>query len=690
MKITDRFIYGTQYYRAPTPLQDEWEYDLNMMPQAGLDTIQIRVQWRWNERREGEYYFDDIDRLFDLAEKYNKQVIMKFMLETAPDYVFQKYDGARRDMHGNLIRPGGHGAFYVGGWWPCFDNPQVLSKAKKFVMIFTERYKERKSLLMWNIWNEPRMRPIGDCGCQYSLKNYRSWLEQEYKTIDTLNNHFGKCWGDFDTVDTPGMPYDYVELFLWRKWARRSLSNRLAEFYKVVKTIDPNRPVMTHVGLPAVQQDAAGDVSDDLLNCKEVDFYGTSFGLTNICTNIIEESTPSLICDWIRNVNEYFWVYELYPDWGRWQPPVSVFDYAYRMWSAIACGSKGILLWQYRAERVGNESNLAGLVNIDGSFKEISYESGRISKFIKDNQDFLMKSKVQDDGIAILYDIDSDLINRIENTGKSGDLNNFDLAVEFPYHYKKAVAGIHALFREAGFTCRVIDTRNLAAQLDGLEVIYVPQGFMLTDKVIGILERFAAAGGRVIAEEGLTLRDSATWVRPQWPSLAIQKMFGTRITSRAKVIFRPEKIKTDDAIIPASEYVSYLEAKDGAETIGAWDSGNPAIVKNGNCYFIATSLGAAFYDNYQQSQDFLNVLALLLEGRKPAVPCNLPKGVYKRVLKYGDRSILFLFNTAWTEQTVCLQSDKNTYRVLFGGATIEKGEITLQSRAVQVLLFEEK
>ena len=204
MKITDRFIYGTQYYRAPTPLQDEWEYDLNMMPQAGLDTIQIRVQWRWNERREGEYYFDDVDRLFDLAEKYNKQVIMKFMLETAPDYVFQKYDGARRDMHGNLIRPGGHGAFYVGGWWPCFDNPQVLSKAKKFVMIFTKRYKDRKSLLMWNIWNEPRMRPIGDCGCQDSLNNYRNWLKQEYKTIDNLNNHFGKCWEISTQSTLPG------------------------------------------------------------------------------------------------------------------------------------------------------------------------------------------------------------------------------------------------------------------------------------------------------------------------------------------------------------------------------------------------------------------------------------------------------------------------------------------------------
>ena len=72
MKITDQFVYGTQYYRAPTPLPEEWAVDLERMSDAGLDTIQIRVQWHWNERCEGEYCFDDVDKLFDLAQKYKK------------------------------------------------------------------------------------------------------------------------------------------------------------------------------------------------------------------------------------------------------------------------------------------------------------------------------------------------------------------------------------------------------------------------------------------------------------------------------------------------------------------------------------------------------------------------------------------------------------------------------------------
>ena len=37
--------------------------------------------------------FDDVDKLFDLAEKHNKKVVFKFLLENAPQYIFDKYNG---------------------------------------------------------------------------------------------------------------------------------------------------------------------------------------------------------------------------------------------------------------------------------------------------------------------------------------------------------------------------------------------------------------------------------------------------------------------------------------------------------------------------------------------------------------------------------------------------------------------
>ena len=110
----NEIIHATQYYRSPTPLPEEWEGDISNMDKFNLDTIQIRINWRQNERKEGEYDFSDVDRLLELAKKYDKKVIIKFLLECAPQYVFDRLGGVRIGPKGERLRGGYHGAFYGG------------------------------------------------------------------------------------------------------------------------------------------------------------------------------------------------------------------------------------------------------------------------------------------------------------------------------------------------------------------------------------------------------------------------------------------------------------------------------------------------------------------------------------------------------------------------------------------------
>ena len=91
-RFFDGIIHGTQYYRAPTPLPEDWEADLQKAADARIDVIQLRVQWRWHERRKGEYCFEDNDRLFGLAEKYGIRVIIKFLMENAPEWLYREYN----------------------------------------------------------------------------------------------------------------------------------------------------------------------------------------------------------------------------------------------------------------------------------------------------------------------------------------------------------------------------------------------------------------------------------------------------------------------------------------------------------------------------------------------------------------------------------------------------------------------
>ena len=50
----------------------------------------------------------------------------------APDWVFTELGGSRVGFGGQALPPIAHAAFYVGGWWPCFDNPAVAEAAGRF------------------------------------------------------------------------------------------------------------------------------------------------------------------------------------------------------------------------------------------------------------------------------------------------------------------------------------------------------------------------------------------------------------------------------------------------------------------------------------------------------------------------------------------------------------------------------
>jgi beta-galactosidase GanA len=654
MKTIPHFVYGTQYYRAPSPVPANWEEDFRKLKGAGLNAIQLRVQWRWNEPAENQYRFDDLDRLFDLAEEHGHPVIVKFMMECAPDYIFHKYGGTRRDMHGQPLAPGAHGAFYIGGWIPCFDHPGVVKRAEAFVAKVVRRYRARKNLLLWNVWNEPRSRPIAECGCGHSIAAYRVWLREQYGNVAVLNETFGKAWESLETVMPPGMPYDYVELFLWRRWAFDAVTQRLQFMYRAVKKLDAKRPVISHVGGCSVVQDAAGDCSDDVANAAVMDFYGTSYPVANHFTSPADDAFPFLISDWMRSVSPYFWVYELYPDWGNWLRPVSLEDFRLKVWSAVAGGAKGLVFWQYRAERLGNEDNLSGLVEMSGDFKPVTHESARIAPILAQHSDFLMRAQPVEDAVAIVYDRDSDLISRIENTGGPSHYYfwNFDLrSADGLYPYKRAIQGAYALFREAGFVPRFIDSRQLADRLEGIKLLYLPEWFMVTAAQAKVLEAFVKNGGRIIAEEGTGLRQANTWLHERLPGAAVSRLFGVRTVSR---VYPSEVAETlsyaGHAVLPG-EYVNYLEPVGSGTVLAPWADGRAGIVATDRTVFLGTSLGAAFFAATRSTESSMAVATLVgvlrdLCRRWKITPRHPPPllDVHLRELSDGRSSLHFIFN----------------------------------------------
>jgi len=144
------FPYGVQYHRAPTPLPEEWAGDLAEIAKVGYTHVQFRPQWRQHERLREKCAWGELDRLFDLAHEHDLRVILKPMLETAPDWVYDDLEGSRIGFHGVPISPHANAAYYVGGWLPCFDNPQVMAAASCFVVELAKRYREHPALWMYD------------------------------------------------------------------------------------------------------------------------------------------------------------------------------------------------------------------------------------------------------------------------------------------------------------------------------------------------------------------------------------------------------------------------------------------------------------------------------------------------------------------------------------------------------------
>lgn len=650
--ILNQFIYGTQYYRAPTPLPGEWEDDISKFEALGLNTFQVRAQWRRNEPSEGHFFFDDIDRLFELAKKYKRQVIFKFMLENAPQYIFHKYDGERQGFDGAPIRPGTNGSFYIGGWMPCFENPEVRRAATRFIEECVKRYKEYDELLLWNAWNEPRSRPVGDCACQHSMKEYRKWLKAEYSTIENFNDFLGVSEESFETIPAPGMPQGYWDFFLFRKWrSSNMLQERVKWVYDTIRNLDAVRPIMSHVGVSSSIQGEFHDTSDDFAVAKSVDFYGTSYPVQNNLKTHKDEILCALIPDFSRHVDKNFFVHELYPDWGDWTEPVSVEDLRYKIWTILSRAAKGIFFWQYRAERLGNENNVAGLVGMDGQFNARSDEAGFIGKLIENHQELFQKLEVEHADAAILYDFDSAQISQIEDV--SATLWDFSTRKNAIHNFNLTHRGMYELFFDMSIPIDYLDTRDLH-DLNNYKVLYLPYLTMVRPDIVEKLESFIKNGGILLVDEGFGLRQQNTWLHPSSPDSSLQSIVPVRWIERVRCV-GSEKIILSTGEVSVLPIRTVYEAAEGT-VLAQFSNGQPAIQEftngKGRVVLFGGSIGYS-YEKYAEKA-WIEWLEMYLNDVKlRRNPCDdIEKGIYSRALVAGDEKIIIIFNRSENEQFV--------------------------------------
>lgn len=662
MAYFDNIVYGTQYYRAPTPLENEWEQDIVKMDDVNIDTFQIRVQWRQNERGEDNYYFDDVDKLFDLAEKHGKKVVFKFLLENAPQYVFDKYGGTRMNADGTPIVSSSHGAFYIGGWLPCFDNKKVQERARKFVRVFTERYYKRSSLILWNVWNEPRSRPVGDCCCEHCKNAWREFLKEKFGTIEKFNDFFGLAEESFESIPYSGVPHGYWDFYNYRRWrSSEALHKKLAFVYEEIRKFDKERPIMSHVGLAAIFQDGFDDNSDDYAVSKAVDFYGTSFFIASAfhTKEQIMFYSP-MLCDYLRGIDENYFVHEVYPDWGSWYEAEKPEILRYMLWNIISHGAKGLMYWQMRAERLGLENNLAGFLNMDGTDRPVTKVVTEVGKILEDNKELFASAKPKKADIVIVYDYPSMLMSAVEDHDRG--LFEIKKHPNPANYYNCAVRGMYKMLMDEGYRVDFIDSRDID-KIHNYKVAYVPYGAMIDTNCEDALKTFSENGGTLLLDEGFGLRQPNTWLTNiiKFPKLVDGHWYNRVRDYKHK----NQTFILDGEKVTIKPYRTYYEINN-AEVLANYDDGEPAIFKvklgKGEIVLFGSSMGYSYGEFGEKG--WIKFASKFLDGIEKME--NYGDEIYTTVNEIPDGELHYIFNESNKDKEINCKFDE----IIFGGETV--------------------
>ncbi|MDD3726477.1 MAG: beta-galactosidase trimerization domain-containing protein, partial [Candidatus Ratteibacteria bacterium] len=431
--------------------------------------------------------------------------------------------------------------------------------------------------------------------------------------------------------------------------------------------------VMCHVGMCLPIQDVLDDTSDDILNSQAVEIYGTSipFGSgeffssdenSDIATfknsNRRHFYIVNLIPDWLRGVKRDFYSYEIYANTLHYQlPDLIPEDIRFYTYSQVAAGARGVCFWQYKAERLGNESICSGLVNIDGRQTERSREIEKIIKEIKKERDVLENYEVEKGKVAIVYDFRSDIISRLEHTTEENKKKGM-----VDYIYKRAFKGIYRGFFLLNILPDLIDIRNLKKILAHhfYPFLYLPSPLVLNEEDASILKEYVDAGGTLISENCLGFREENTWVRAHSFPYELRSVFGIEesIPKRLR-----KKIYNNYLTFDVDDVITNFKIE-GADILARWEDGSAAMTVNR--YGKGKAVAIGFHPGLMENTDaFLRVLckevSLFPEIETEGM-------VILRKGRSGDKKVLFIFNYEDKKQKVSL----NGLEIEVGGRDVKQ------------------
>lgn len=690
------FIFGAQYYRAPTPEPACWEQDLRRMAEMGFTDVKFWVQWRWSNRRDGEFYFGDLDSLVSLAGKHGLRVTLNTIFDVAPSWLYRKYpDAVQVAADGRRIEPYVVGHRQLGGHpGPCYNHPGALAERKAFMKAAVRHFRDKAPVVFWDVWNEPELSfpqrgaELDElvCYCPHCREAFVGWLKAKYGTIGTLNDVWGRCYNDWTEVELPRSPEAVKDFIDWRLFFNETMTREARWRLDAVREIASGQVAYLHV-VPNTMQpfNAVSTCTDDFEVARLCDVFAATMNNGPFFTPQVVSAGAGKVC---YNVESHINGGSITTHQAILGLPDLLADFI----PQIGLGIKGFLFWQYRPEVLGIESPAWGLTAPDGSDREITRAAAAFWQTLLPQRERLMRSFPQAPEVAVWKSARNEIFHYCM-------FRNFE----------SLAAGVNAyaeyLYANS-YGYRFVNSDGLN-DLAGVKVLIMPSCYYLSAAEAEAVDRWVRGGGVLLAEAhwGGYGDDTGRHSRTV-PGFGMAERWGIRETSTSST-FRlklggegaADIAMTEDAKktlrdfgVSGGPYVPvqmadssllwgalrYAEIEAGGGTVlGRFRPGTACIVSQqvgqGTIVYCGTNIGEG---SFRDKEAFARFMDRLMErgGVSPALGVAV-RGLRADVLYDGGKAAYLAVRNMNPQQASTPLRFDGRARGLFSGVTLTGGDV---------------
>ena len=625
--IPSQFLFGAAYYDEYMPY-DRIDTDFQLMRDAGMNVIRIAEStWSTWEPTDGNFDFTHLNRMLNVAQKYDLQVIIGTPTYAIPSWLAKK--------HPDILSTTKDGpSIYGHRQLSDITNPNYRRYAERIIRRLMEEIKDVPHIIGFQLDNETRSG--GDTSPRTQALFVRS-LKEKYPDINGFNRAFGLDYWSNRVDDWDAFPdirgtingslsaaykaflRDQITEFL--HWQCNILKEYIRKDQFITHNFDFSWITCSHGIHPEVNQKDCAEFMDiagtDIYHLSQDNLDGATIAFGGSVGRSLKKA-PYLVLE-TQSQGQVQWL--PYPGQLRLQA-----------YSHLSNGAASVMYWNWHSIHNAIESYWKGILSHDLKPGRIYDELNAWRHEITGMEDHLQIIKKQG-VVAILAD------NR--------SLNGID---EFPYQTYDEPGQYNNVLREIYDTLYKMNIETDIVYRDddfsAYPILIVPMLYSADEDTIRSLEKYVENGGHLLVTFRSFFSDENIKIYPDDQPHGLTGLFGMSyseftIPKDVSVSFSDNPEIDNEKEYPVKKWMEFLTPT----TADVWaryvhhDWNGNAITHNRYGSGSATYLGAGLDETgyHELIKRILNVAGI-------PIPENKFPTIRRNGINRAGKNVIYLIN----------------------------------------------